>query len=145
MAISALLKQLKDKMNTGKKPVTPYDIIGGEEGVITLANRFYDIMESDPQAEALYAIHPKPLDNIRRVFAMYLSMWLGGPNDYEQERGHPRLRARHLPFKVTPTLKAQWMYCMKKALYEQVDNIALADNLTQALNQLADHMVNTDE
>ena len=102
-------------------------------------------MEMDPVAAELLAVHPQPLDRIRHVFFLYLTMWLGGPNQYEQERGHPRLRARHLPYTVTPKLKAQWMYCMKKALYEQVDNIALADNLTQALNQLADHMVNTDE
>ncbi len=110
-----------------------------------LANRFYDIMEQDHFAADLLAIHPQPLDNIRHVFYLYLTMWLGGPNHYEQERGHPRLRARHLPFTVTPTLKAQWMYCMRKAMYDTVDNIQLADQLLTALDQLAQHMINQDD
>ncbi len=90
----------------------------------------------------LYAIHPLPLERIRHVFYLYLMMWLGGPNHYEKERGHPRLRARHLPFTVTPTLKAQWMYCMRKAMYETVTDVQLAEKLLNALDALADHMVN---
>lgn len=131
-------------MQHKSQPRTPYDRLGGKEGVHQLANRFYDIMETDPQAKALYAIHPQPLDNIRRVFSMYLAMWLGGPNEYEAERGHPRLRARHLPFPVTPDLKAQWMYCMRKAMAEHTTDIALANELLAALDQLADHMINRD-
>lgn len=96
-------------------------------------------------AEALLAIHPQPLDRIREVFFLYLTMWLGGPNDYEKQRGHPRLRARHLPFTVTPTLKAQWMYCMRKAMMQTVTDIPLAERLLQALDQLAEHMINTAE
>lgn len=124
---------------------SPFEIIGGAESVALLANRFYDIMESDPYAQELYAIHPKPLDNIRRVFTLYLTMWLGGPNEYEQERGHPRLRARHLPFKVTPSMKAQWMYCMRKAMHETVSDSSVSESLLDALNQLAEHMINTHE
>ncbi|MDC8829131.1 group II truncated hemoglobin [Alteromonas gilva] len=125
--------------------VTPYQAIGGEKTVLTLANRFYDIMEQDPVAADLLAIHPQPLTRIRHVFYLYLTMWLGGPNQYEQERGHPRLRARHLPYTVTPALKAQWMYCMRKAMYETVDNMQIADQLLKALDQLADHMVNHED
>lgn len=129
--------------NTGV--TTPYQAIGGENTVMQLANRFYDIMETDPMAAELLAIHPQPLDRIRHVFFLYLTMWLGGPNQYEQERGHPRLRARHLPFTVTPKLKAQWMYCMRKAMYECVNDMNIADQLLKALDQLADHMVNRED
>lgn len=142
---------LLSKLGMGKKSTanstdvtTPYQAIGGEKVAHAIANRFYDIMETDPIAADLLAIHPQPLDRIREVFYLYLTMWLGGPNDYEQQRGHPRLRARHLPFTVTPTLKVQWMYCMKKAIYENVPNIALADQLLAALDQLANHMINSD-
>ncbi len=134
----------KDKKTTSPA-ATPYDAIGGETTVRLLAERFYNIMETDPMAKALLAIHPQPLDRIREVFFLYLTMWLGGPNDYEQQRGHPRLRARHLPFTVTPSLKAQWMYCMRKAMMQTVTDIALAERLLQALDQLAEHMINTAE
>jgi hemoglobin len=134
----------KQKSSAPSYPGTPYEAIGGEAKVKALANTFYDIMESDPVAKPLYKIHPKPLDNIRQVFFLYLSMWLGGPNDYEQQRGHPRLRARHLSFPVTPDLKQQWMYCMRKAMHTTVDNISLADQLLDALDQLAEHMINSD-
>jgi len=72
-------------------------------------------------------------------------MWLGGPNEFEKQFGHPRLRARHLGFPVTPTLKRQWMYCMRKAMLQTVDNMAIAEKLLDALDQLAEHMINREE
>ena len=108
-----------------------------------LANSFYDIMETDPLAAELLAIHPQPLDRIRHVFFLYLTMWLGGPDDFQQQFGHPRLRARHLPFTVSPELKDQWMYCMRKAMFKTVGDLALAQKLLTALDQLAEHMINT--
>ncbi|HEY9042203.1 MAG TPA: hemoglobin-like oxygen-binding protein, partial [Rheinheimera sp.] len=64
---------------------TPYQIMGGEETVHRLANRFYDIMATAPQAAELYAIHPLPLDNVRQKFFEFLSGWLGGPALFEQK------------------------------------------------------------
>ena len=132
----------KQKSEDVKKS-TPYYRIGGEEKVRALSNTFYDIMETDPMAKELLAIHPQPLDRIRHVFFLYLSLWLGGPDDFQQQFGHPRLRARHLPFTVTPVLKDQWMYCMRKAMFKTVDDMALAQQLLQALDQLAEHMINS--
>ena len=100
-------------------------------------------MSNDPIAQQLYDLHPKPLDRLREVFFLYLSMWLGGPNTYQELYGHPRLRARHLPFTVTPALKDQWMYCMRKAMFETVEDIQLAQQLLDALDQLAEHMINS--
>ncbi|NMH60594.1 group II truncated hemoglobin [Alteromonas ponticola] len=127
-----------------KKPATPYDAIGGQVTTNAIASTFYDIMESDPLAADLMAIHPKPLARIREVFALYLTMWLGGPDTYAKQFGHPRLRARHLPFTVTPALKEQWMYCMRKAMFEHVADKVLANQLLTSLNQLAEHMVNSE-
>jgi len=124
------------------KNLTPYEAIGGEKSVKQIANRFYDIMESDPMAAELLAIHPQPLGRIRHVFFLYLTMWLGGPNTFEEKFGHPRLRARHLPFSVTPKLKNQWMYCMRKAMLSTVRDLALAERLLASLNDLAEHMIN---
>lgn len=143
MGIFSLLN--KSKKNTASTPSTPYEAIGGEETVKLIANRFYDIMEQDPIAAELLAIHPHPLDRIRHVFFLYLIMWLGGPNDFEKQFGHPRLRARHLGFSVTPTLKRQWMYCMRKAMLQSVNDIVLAEKLLESLDQLAEHMINQKE
>lgn len=139
-----LFSLLTRKISRAKSvPATPYEAIGGEESVKRLANRFYDIMESDPLANELLQLHSRPLNRIRHVFTQYLIMWMGGPDTYQQQYGHPRLRARHLPFAITPQLKAQWMYCMRKAMMGSIDDIALAEQLLKSLESLADHMVNT--
>ena len=121
---------------------TPYQLMGGETAVRALANRFYDIMETAPEAKALYAIHPLPLDNIRQKFFEFLSGWLGGPALFEQKYGHPRLRARHLPFTVNEQLRDEWMFCMNKALDEVVEQQVLREGIRQSIGQLATHMIN---
>ena len=117
-------------------------MMGGEQGARNLSNRFYDIMESDPKAAELLAIHPGDMPLIREKFFEFLSGWLGGPGLYENKYGHPRLRARHLPFAIDQKLKEQWMYCMGKALDIEVDNPVLRVQLRQSFNQLAQHMIN---
>ncbi|WP_372628025.1 group II truncated hemoglobin [Arsukibacterium sp.] len=121
---------------------TPYQLMGGEPKVKALANRFYDIMETAPEAADLYAIHPLPLDSIRQKFFEFLSGWLGGPALFEQKYGHPRLRARHLPFKVDEKLRNQWMFCMEQALDDVVENKMLRQGIRQSIGQLASHMIN---
>ncbi|MCF6437459.1 group II truncated hemoglobin [Pseudoalteromonas sp. MMG022] len=123
---------------------TPYEIMGGETGARALADRFYDIMASDPYAKPLYDMHPQPLDRIRQVFFEFLSGWLGGPDLFVEKYGHPRLRQRHMPFPIDKDLRDQWMYCMNKALDEQIDNPLLREGLRHSLAQLASHMINQD-
>ncbi|WP_115716922.1 group II truncated hemoglobin [Gallaecimonas mangrovi] len=121
---------------------TPYQLLGGEKAVRQLANRFYDIMATDPKAAELLAIHPQPMDSIRQRFFEFLSGWLGGPGLFEQKYGHPRLRARHLSFTVNASLRDQWMYCMEKALADEVKNPQLRKSLYNAFAPLATHMIN---
>ncbi|CAM3703600.1 group II truncated hemoglobin [Rheinheimera salexigens] len=147
MPIKKLMNKILNKVNT-KTPAhptpeqTPYAIIGGEQQVRLLANRFYDIMSTAPEAAELYAIHPLPLDTIRQKFYEFLSGWLGGPALFEQNYGHPRLRARHLPFQVNEQLRDQWMFCMDQALNEVVEHKLLRQGLSQSFGQLASHMIN---
>lgn len=124
---------------------TPYELIGGEAATRLLANRFYDIMATAPEAAELYAIHPLPLDTIRQKFFEFLSGWLGGPALFEEKYGHPRLRMRHMPFPVTPKLRDQWMFCMEQALADVVQDPLLRCGLTEALTQLATHMINREQ
>ncbi|KJY86066.1 globin [Pseudoalteromonas piscicida] len=121
---------------------TPYEIIGGEQGARDLANRFYDIMATDPYAKPLYDMHPQPLDRIRQVFFEFLSGWLGGPDLFAEKYGHPRLRMRHMPFPIDQDLRDQWMHCMNTALDLEVGNPLLREGLRQSLAQLATHMIN---
>lgn len=141
-AISYWSYALLDKLFK-KKPKSAFDAIGGEEGTRRLANRFYDIMASDPVATELLALHPQPMDTIRQKFFEYLTGWLGGPPLYESKYGHPRLRARHLPFTVTEQMVEQWLYCMNKALNEVVEDDALRNAIRTPITQLAHHMRNT--
>ncbi|BDX05307.1 group II truncated hemoglobin [Planctobacterium marinum] len=126
-----------------KKPKSAYEAIGGEQGTQKLANTFYDIMETDEFAAELLALHPKPMDSIRQKFFEYLSGWLGGPPLYEAQYGHPRLRARHLPFEVSDNMVEQWLYCMNKALNEVVEDDNAREAIRQPITQLARHMKNS--
>src|SRR4051794_40255239 len=82
------------------KPPTPFDQLGGVAGVRALVDRFYDLMDLDPDFAELRALPPTPLDGSRDKFAWFLPGWLGGPDLYIERFGHPRLRARHLPYPI---------------------------------------------
>src|SRR5690606_11998406 len=77
---------------------TAYQLLGGDSVVKALVDRFYDLMELELAYSALRQAHPPDLKPARDKLYWFLSGWLGGPNLYIEQFGHPRLRARHLPF-----------------------------------------------
>ena len=95
-----------------------YELLGGETGVRKLVDRFYDLIDSAPEAAQIRAIHPKSLKQSREKFFMFLSGWSGGPQLYIEKYGHPALRRRHIPFSIGETERDQWVWCMHKALDE---------------------------
>ena len=95
-----------------------HELMGGETGVRSLVDRFYDLMDSSPEAAQIRAIHPKSLKGSREKLFMFLSGWSGGPQLYIEARGHPALRMRHAPFSIGTTERDQWVWCMHKALGE---------------------------
>jgi hemoglobin len=119
-----------------------YNLLGGEAGVRALVDRFYDAMDARPDVQPLRAMHPPALDESRDKLFWFLSGWLGGPPLYAQKKGHPRLRARHLPFAIDDSARDQWMVCMRVALNEAGLEAELRDKLEAGLTQLATHMVN---
>ncbi|WP_020558285.1 group II truncated hemoglobin [Thiofilum flexile] len=121
---------------------THYAQLGGEQGVYQLATRFYEIMDTIPEAWELRQLHPQDLTTSRDKLFKFLSGWLGGPSLYIQEYGHPMLRARHLPFPINLAMRDQWLLCMDQALNEQVSDTALKQALQFAFRQTADHMRN---
>jgi len=79
---------------------TAFELVGGEERVRALVDRFYDLMDLEPDFAALRALHPPTLENSRDKFFWFLCGWMGGPDHYISRFGHPRLRARHMNFAI---------------------------------------------
>jgi len=119
----------------------PYERLG-EEGVRRLVDRFYDRMDTLPEAAEVRAMHPRDLRGSREKLFWFLSGWLGGPPLYVEKKGHPRLRARHLPFAIDDAARDQWMLCMRQALAEVVEDAELSAYLERQLGRVADHMRN---
>jgi hemoglobin len=97
---------------------TPFNTLGGESQVLALAERFYDLMDLEPAYAALRAAHGSTLAQARQKLFWYLCGWLGGPQHYTERFGHPRLRARHMPFVIGNTERDQWLACMDQAMQE---------------------------
>ena len=122
--------------------VTAFELLGGEPVVRQLVDRFYDLMDLDPAYAGLRALHPAALDGSRDKLHWFLCGWLGGPQHYVERFGHPRLRARHLPYPIGIAERDQWMTCMVQAMRElQIDD-TLAARLTESFFGTADWMRN---
>ena len=130
----------------GSSKSTFFELLGGEEqGMETLRNlveTFYDIMDSDPKAQPIRAMHPADLTSAREKLFMFLTGWTGGPQLYIERYGHPMLRKRHLPFSVDESARDQWMYCMIKAMHQLKMDEALMTKLAGQLYGVADFMRN---
>jgi hemoglobin len=122
--------------------ITPYQRIGGEPAVRALVKRFYEIMDTLPEAYGVRKLHGKDLSGSEQKLYLYLTGWLGGPQLYVEKFGHPRLRQRHLPFAIGGTERDQWLMCMRQAMQEQIDDAPLRAALDKALSDLADFMRN---
>ncbi|MBP7484884.1 MAG: group II truncated hemoglobin [Aquabacterium sp.] len=119
-----------------------YEWLGGDAQVRALVDRFYDLMDLEPNYQALRAAHGPTLDTARDKLYWFLSGWLGGPNLYIEQFGHPRLRARHMPFSIGIQERDQWVACMAQAMNELKVDPDLANRLNQSFLQTADWMRN---
>jgi hemoglobin len=130
------------RIGTGAPPATPYERLGGEEAVRRLVARFYDLMELEPEFLALRGLHATSLDSAREKLFLFLSGWLGGPDLYVQRHGHPRLRARHLPFPIGVRERDAWLACMAQAMIDTGVEPALRERLAESFAKTADWMRN---
>lgn len=119
-----------------------YQRIGGADKVRALVHRFYQIMDELPEAYGIRKLHPEDLSGSEDKLFKFLSGWMGGPQLFVQEYGHPMLRQRHLPFPIANDERDQWLMCMRQALLEVVEEEALREELMRALIKVADHMRN---
>ena len=122
--------------------VSLYDQIGGAEKLRELVDRFYDLMALEPDFQKILQMHPTSLNNSRDKLFWFLSGWMGGPGLYIEKFGHPRLRARHLPFQIGIAERNQWLICMKTAMHELQIEEKLQDRLLHAFYETADWMRN---
>lgn len=121
---------------------TAYEALGGESAVRSLVDRFYDLMDLEPAYAGIRALHPASLDGSRDKLFWFLSGWLGGPDLYQSRFGHPRLRARHLPYTIGMAERDQWMACMTQAMAECDVDPTLAARLAESFFGTADWMRN---
>lgn len=121
---------------------THFEAIGGEEKIRQLVDRFYDLMDTQPEAARIRALHPEDLAESRDKLFMFLVGWMGGPPLYVSKFGHPRLRARHIRFPIGTRERDEWLWCMYRAMDElQVPGL-LVEQLRRAFAQTADFMRN---
>ena len=135
---------MTDRDDTGASAEAPsaFELLGGEDRVRALVDRFYDLMALDERFAGIRALHPPMLDGSRDTLFWFLCGWLGGPNRYIERFGHPRLRARHLPFPIATAERDQWLLCMAEAMADVGVPQPLFDRLLESFAGTADWMRN---
>lgn len=121
---------------------TAYQRIGGEDGVRRLVRRFYELMDTLPEAAACRAIHPASLAGSEEKLFMYLTGWLGGPPLFTDRFGHPMLRRRHLHAPIAGPEIDGWLLCFRRAWAETVEDAELTHVVLPQVENLAQHMRN---
>ncbi|MFA9457224.1 globin [Halalkalibacter sp. AB-rgal2] len=117
---------------------TPYDYIG-EQKLHELVDVFYSHVSKH---EELAPLFPADLSETARKQKQFLTQFLGGPMLYTEEHGHPMLRARHMPFVITPQQAENWLSCMKQAMDEVNLSGDIREYILERLTMTAHHMVN---
>jgi hemoglobin len=132
-------------------PPTPFDEIGGRAVVERLAARFYEVMERDEPA--LAAVHRQVPDEscgtaidpeVKRRFALFLVGWLGGPQEYMEQHGHPRLRLRHGRVLIDVHMRDAWLRSMTRALDDCGVRGSVRGYLDQRFAEVADFLRNVE-
>lgn len=130
-------------LNDQGEPISPFEWIGGEPAVRALVDRFYDLMDIQPEFTALRSSHGSTLQEARDKLYWFLCGWMGGPQHYQERFGHPRLRMRHMPFQIGVQERDEWLACMQQAMIETHVPDELRRRLAQSFFQTADWMRNT--
>lgn len=121
---------------------TPYQLLGGEDGVRRLCEAFYDCMEQLPEAADIRRMHGEDLSGIRQKLFEFLSGWLGGPHLYAQKYGSICMTGPHRPFAIGPKERDQWLLCMDRALEQVGASEEVKTMLKQPLQAIADMIRN---
>ena len=107
------MTQPSDKPETTS---TLYEAIGGEPIIRKLVDRYYELMDTLPEAKACRDVHPPSLEGSAEKLYEYLTGYLGGPQLYIEKRGHPMLRRRHFVAPIGPEERDGWLLCFERAI-----------------------------
>lgn len=118
---------------------TLYSKIGPQK-LRCIVDRFYDIVFEESSIKHLFNTDKS---QIREKQFKFLTQFLGGPQLYSQEYGHPKMRMRHLPHAIDEQAKVEWLRCMKIAIDSEIEDKELASALYNCFPQVAAHMVNS--
>ena len=119
----------------------PYQILG-EQGIRDLAEAFYDIIETLPEAADVRAMHAPDLSPMKEKLAQYLTGWMGGPPLYSDKHGTVCMTSPHEPYHIGPEERDQWLLCMNKALGKIEASDELVEMLQEPLFRIADAIRN---
>jgi hemoglobin len=98
-----------------------FEQVGGEAFFVQLVDAFYEAVAED---ETLRPMYPDDLVESKRHLTLFLIQYWGGPGTYQEERGHPRLRMRHAPFRITESARDAWLSAMNAALASVRDQLS---------------------
>jgi hemoglobin len=116
-----------------------YKKIGGAATIQKIVEAFYPRVQTHPELKHLF---PDDLTETMEKQFLFLSQFFGGPPIYTEKRGHPRLRARHLPFPIYPKTAEAWLACMASALQEVGIDEKVREEMWDRLVMTAYHMIN---
>lgn len=119
-----------------------FELIGGSDKLREMVDRFYDLMELEPEFAGIRALHPPTTQGSRDKLYWFLSGWMGGPSLYIERFGHPRLRARHLPYAIASSERDQWLRCMAWAMQDVGVDETLQERLMRSFYDTVDWMRN---
>jgi hemoglobin len=136
----------KNRSRHGEPTLSPdlnvFERLGGAPVIDALVERFYAEMDARPEARGVRGMHGGNLEPVKFVLKRYLGEWLGGPPLYSHDRGHPRLRMRHIRFPIGEAERDAWLACMSAALAGTIADAELRSSIYRAMASLADHMRN---
>ena len=133
--------QLNARTSSGR---SLYERIGRTVGVRRLVKRFFELMETLPEAAPCRAVFPPDLEDSRQKLFEFMNGWLGGPKLYLKRRGAPKLRRRHFLINIGPAQRDAWLLCFSRAARETIADQAAVDALLPQVESIAYYLQNHD-
>ena len=129
----------QDNSDSQNEVTTLYERVGGDEFFVELVERFYQLVEADFSLRPLY---PEDLEPGKARLASFLAQYWGGPRRYSRQRGHPRLRLRHMPFPIGQKERDAWVTNMVSALDSMEISVDEAMLMEDHFKSTATHLIN---
>ena len=123
---------------------TPYELLGGDDGVRRLVADFYDFMDTLPEAAPIRAMHKGDLSEMTDKLGTFLIGWMGGPQRYQERFGRVIIPLAHRPFPIGPSERDQWLLCMHRALENTALDASMKARLMDSFGRMAEMCRNRD-